>query len=86
MSLRFGNTGIDRYLILVALFHTELMASVVVVFIVAVAVAVVIFLIYLFIGFFNNTEQGGELSLQKLDVIRSKNFMMSSCCISGKGF
>ena len=70
-------------LIPVSPFHTELIASV------AVVVSVVIFFIYLFVGSFDDPERGGELSLWNHNAIKSRNFIMSSCCsccISGKGF
>ena len=72
-------------LIVVLLFHTELIASVFVV----VVIAIVIFFIYLFVGSFDNPEQGGGLYFRKLDAIERRNFIISSChsCwIPGKGF
>ena len=73
-----------RSLIPVLLFHTELIASV------AFIVSVFIFFIFLFVGSFDDPEQGGELFLfQNFDAIRSRNFIMSSwfsCWIYGKGF
>ena len=71
-------------LIPVAPFHTELMASNI--FVVAVSLAVVIVIIYLFVGSFGDPEQGGELSLRKLDAIGRRNFIVRSYWISGKGF
>ena len=76
-------------LIPVVTFHTESIASFVVV--------VVIFYIYLFVGYFDDPERGGELSFQDLNTIESRNFIMSSwwiswqrllisCWIFGKGF
>ena len=44
------------------------------------------FLIYLFVGSFNNLERGGEILFRKLDEIESSNFFISSFWISGKGF
>ena len=67
-----------RSLIPVSPFHTELIASVIVVG--AVIVAVVVFFIYIFVGSFDDPEGGGELSIQKLDAIKSRNFIMISCC------
>ena len=36
------------------------------------------FLIYLFAGYFDDPERGGELSFRKLDAIESRNFIMRS--------
>ena len=69
-----------RSLMPLAPFHTESMTYFVVV------VAVVIFFIYLFVVSFEDTEQGGELSFWRLDLIGSRNSIMSSCWISGKDF
>ena len=47
------------------------------------------FFIYLFLGPFDDPEWGGELSFRKIDAIKSRNFIMSSCCyfwIFVKGF
>ena len=38
------------------------------------------FFIYLFVGSFDDPEQVGELSFQKLDAIESRDFIMSSWC------
>ena len=35
--------------------------------------------IYLFLGSFDDTERGGEISFLKINAIESRNFIMSSC-------
>ena len=82
-------------MILVALFYTESISSVVVivavvvvavaVLIVVVVVVVVIFFIYLFVGSFYDPEWGGKLSFWKLNAIKSRHFITRSCWILDKG-